>query len=175
MSFSLLFFFDKSESSMCPSADGLWLLYKTSRCVVNKVFVLSRFQAFLGLSMPQVIFSVVRSSDRVDFIENLLPPRTQPYSPLFRNPAIRSMVWFPKFHSLSCYQNLLNLRLPIMNYGHIRYRQFFLRFFVFQLFVIASSFSISVFHCCLPLTANFSFLPSFKEIASPFWTSPRVL
>ena len=62
MSFSLLFI-DKSESSMCPSVDGLWLLYNTSQYVVNKVFVFSIFQAFLGLSMPHYLYccSIFRS------------------------------------------------------------------------------------------------------------------
>jgi len=43
------------------------------QCVGNKAIVFYIFQAYNRLSMHQVIFIVVRSSDRGDLVENLTP------------------------------------------------------------------------------------------------------
>ena len=43
------------------------------QCVGNKAIVFYIFQAYNRLSMHQVIFIVVRSSDRGDLVENLIP------------------------------------------------------------------------------------------------------
>ena len=43
------------------------------QCVGNKAIVFCIFQAYNRLSMHQVIFIVVRSSDRGDLVENQLP------------------------------------------------------------------------------------------------------
>jgi len=43
------------------------------QCVGNKAIVFCIFQAYNRLSMHQVIFIVVRSSDRGDLVENQIP------------------------------------------------------------------------------------------------------
>ena len=50
--------------------------------VGNKAMVFCIFQAYNRLSMHQVIFIVVRSSDRGDLVENQIP-RTKNLIPLF--------------------------------------------------------------------------------------------
>ena len=52
------------------------------QCVGNKAIVFCIFQAYNRLSMHQVIFIVVRSSDRGDLVENELP-QTKNLIPLF--------------------------------------------------------------------------------------------
>ena len=52
------------------------------QCVGNKAIVFCIFQAYNRLSMHQVIFIVVRSSDRGDLVENQIP-QTKTLFPYF--------------------------------------------------------------------------------------------